>query len=319
MLTLVALLCGACHDDPEPETPKEPKSLLEGEWLEYTATPYTKGYSAVTFNGDGTFVQDMELVSNYDKVAYEKLKGEMFIEEGGFALQFLNHEGLQQTDEYEIKELTPTHLVTWLPAVSGSDEFVRIKATKNVSVGSSFILPDMVEGGSITGYLSTNPAVATVDSKGEIKAVKRGRAFIIAQAGDATVAARVEVTDPNNYMDDLTVWMEKKLTDFEKVYDKYSFNTVGDYGNPRSLYFIFDPQIKEILINSIGGTILEIEAHYQVWVDMDMIEKEFASKYTYGYTNSGVKWYSTRKNGTLLEIGISKERRATAIFVVDEN
>lgn len=318
MMTLAALLTTGCDHDPDPEPSKQPESLLHGEWLEYANTPSSKGYSAVTFNDDGTFVQDMELVLKNNKSSYEKLRGEMFEEEGKFTLQYNNHSGSRQVDEYEITKLTPTRLETWLPAISASDAFIRLKATENVTVGESLRIPVLNESGKTTDYLSTNPAVATVDSRGEIKAVKRGRAFIIAQAGDASVAARIEVTDPDNYIDDYTVWIDKKLSDFDKVYDTYYYTTKDNSGNPMRSYFVFDQQVRGILVTYLSGEVKVIETHFEGWVDMDKIDKFFASKYTYDYTNNLVKWYKTTRNGKQLAIGISKDVRAISVFATYE-
>ncbi|MDE7159776.1 MAG: hypothetical protein K2O24_02880 [Muribaculaceae bacterium] len=314
-LSIFTILLAGCHDDSEEnDIDPAPKSLLEGEWLEYADTPTSRGYSAVAFKGDATFLQDMEILSKNGKISYEHLSGDFFHDdEKSFTLQFLNDNGYRQTDVYEIMELTNTKLLTWMSSVSAGDEFHRIVATFQPMVGDAFRIQAFSEYGNVGSYLSTCPNVATVDADGNIKAIKRGRAFIIAQIGNEAVAARVEVTDPDNVIDDYTVWVNKKIPDFEKVYGTYCFQMVDSTGVPFTVYHVLDPMVHRLIVTHMQNKIYEIQAWFEDWVDMDIIERSLAEKYTYSHTENGKIYYTTRVGGHTLSIGLNKNLHGIAV------
>ncbi len=46
-------------------------------------------------------------------------------------------------------------------------------------------------------------------------------------------------------------------------------------------YFVFDQHVRGILVTYLSGKVKFIETHFEGWVNMDKIDKFFASKYTF--------------------------------------
>ncbi|HHX12311.1 MAG TPA: hypothetical protein GX731_05775 [Clostridiales bacterium] len=87
------------------------------------------------------------------------------------------------------KVSTTCELVVKKPDISlSSDEL-------SVSIGTTALLSAKVSSGNVPVWSSSNSDVATVDSQGKIKGIKKGRAYIYAKEDGTKVRCTVYVTD----------------------------------------------------------------------------------------------------------------------------
>lgn len=287
VVTAISLITFSSCSKDEGEKSDFSPALLEGEWFEDASegmnanaisTTYFDGYGKVSmWTGYSTPMQGIYLDS---EGSYE-IKGNTLTIKSISSIT-----GGNQTDVYEVKGLDYYTMTLYSASFATTSVNNRIIDTYNMNVGDNklFEVGDKEFVPNI--YVSTNDYVATVDNAGNIIAKKRGFCFVSATSSKGTAVIRINVSDPDNVVDDFMKFM---MGSIDEVTATYGTDFIEIDANPlvERCYTFIDNMMDNVRISYSGSVVYAATVQLHSWVDKDEIVESLSKKYIIeGITNN---------------------------------
>ena len=278
LMLIVSCLCiMSCQekmDDINSEA--EIRGTIVGEWLEDQSSGDTKLYVASKWNEDGTsegllvFVNKTESVYDFHEGYYTY--NNRVLTDNQYS------DGLSITNVYNLMYLDGYSMTTYHAESATMGTSHRIIDTYDMNVGDShlFVVGDM--DFIPTEYSSLDKSIATVDEDGMIHAIRRGSTFIKAMSSLGIAVIRVNVTDPENVIDDFSKFMGASIDDVKKVYG----SNYEDFNNGTLVerhYNIADELIQSAVFMYFARKVFYVNITLRETVDFEAILSSFRQKY----------------------------------------
>ena len=288
---------------------------LVGDWFQEASTDNSQILGTSKYNADGTYeawYANVDPETNY----YFTYSGKYTCDEKSITVNYVSpFTNNPLKVQHAIRSQTKYDLVTFDPVNSTVGEQHRIIATYNLSVGQSATFQNEDTEFKAASFTTTAKRIATVDARGNIKAVGRGMAFICAKSSIGTAVVRVIVTDPNNVIDDYLQFMGMPVE-----------NTIATYGNSyqklqlddgmEGLFFNVIDDMVETVVFAYGAdkkvNIIIVTPREEA--DLTLVSSSFDKKYETLLKQNSQFYYGTEKDGRGITILLNP---TTIIYVFD--
>ena len=201
LLSLGIVFMASCNDDENEKKGKFESSQFEGEWCMLSGTTATDLVLTAKSLSGAVYVN----VTTTPRVK-DELSGSWSYTPNSEMLQMniiYSISSLQKASYYKVINCTDHMLLLREQETGSEDIYYKVVASPTLELGQScdIDLPNFPNA----DYVSSNPAIATVDAQGRVTAVGQGLAFITVSTLQGSVVVKVNVVG-NVYklVDDLT-------------------------------------------------------------------------------------------------------------------
>lgn len=293
LFILLPTLLLSCSDDNNPGISNDSDDMIfgsiEGEWLDFSSGSELVVYCTTKYLRDGTIQLWWGMAMNGASI-YTTTDGNYHFENGNLSESYVDPlQGNNVTDEYKVRYLDNYTLVQELE--SDVTTLCRVVDTYNLEVGDRQLF-EAGEGFNAISYSSTASGIADINpDNGEIIAKRRGLAFVKAESTLGTVAIRVNVIDPQNYIDDFSKLLQAPLKEANRWFgDSYIEMPMSDSPLTLRAYNYVDPLIESIRIQYSMQKIQIIDITLRDY-NLDALIEDFDNKYLVLEQNSVVRRY----------------------------
>lgn len=189
--------------------------------------------------------------------------------------------GVPITEKYIIKSIGKYDFVLTYEELLATDNYHRIISTYNMKVGEAKDIQIDDAEFVPTSYSSDNLMVATVSNSGNVVALKRGKAYVSVKSAIGTAVIEIEVTDPDNYVDDTLPFLGEDINDIKKVYSEVVYTDSQEEDGTYLLNCrMLDKVMRDVGFYYKDGYVYQIINLIRN-ADINEVKKQFDKKYTY--------------------------------------
>lgn len=185
------------------------------------------------------------------------------------------------TNSYIVKSIGKYDFTMTYEELFATDNYHRIISTYNMNVGETKDI--QIDDAELipTSYSSDNLMVATVSSSGNVVALKRGKAFVSVKSAIGTAVIEIDVTDPDNYVDDTLPFLGEDINDIKKVYSEVVYTDSQEEDGTYLLNCrMLDKVMRDVGFYYKDGYVYQIINLIRN-ADINEVKKQFDKKYTY--------------------------------------
>ena len=303
----VALLLPSCSDDTEPTLTESDENIygsIIGEWLDDSMADNTNIRALLTtkYLYDGT-AQHWLTMADGSMSIYTFYDGTYRFDNHSLVDNYVSPIfGGNVTDESSVVYLDNYTLSVSNTNDGGVSSLCRVSDTYNLNVDETAQFNTPFDDFKASSYLSLNPGVVKIDpATGEITAVRRGMTFVKGISPTGDLAIRVNVTDPDNYIDDFVLWMNQSIKKAQGTFG----DVYGDIpGTPLSsrTFSLDDPLIETVQMDYFAQTIQVIYVQLRPVIDSEKLTESFNNKYVPVSDNKTLKTYLAVHDGQIYYI-----------------
>lgn len=276
-LLVLSICISGCTNDEKDDTPD---FSIVGEWFADNNTSIQMNLRTLSLTDSGDFSYWNSVVSRGLNNT-EKWEGSYTYNSGNLSIIYSElGSNARINSNWRVNNVGKYEMDVFDTSSSTTIKYHKIVTTFNMAVGESknFHISD-AEYSPVT-FKSSNEKVATVNSSGIIKAIKRGTSYIrsIAPIGEAVI--RIIVTDPNNVVDEYEKYIGLNYMNVVNDYGRISLEGQTERGYSILKYDVLDDIAKQVNFRYWGNNrINRIIVQFQDDVEISKIIKSFDSKY----------------------------------------
>ena len=286
---------------------------MVGTWLENQSGDGNYLLGIDTYRPDGTFSAWMALVTKTDNVLMS-YDGQYTVSGNVMTVNYVSPlTGLSTQEKYEVRSLDDYKLVRYYAANSSTAESHKVVDTFDMKVGDERTISLADANIQPTAFTSLTPGVATVDGSGKVTAKKRGLTFVTVQSPSGDVVVRVDVSDPDNVIDDIFAFMGEDISRVENV---YGTNYV-EAGSPlvERFYNVLDMQVEKLTFGYSSGVVLTASAKLRREADIQAIAESYVRKFGQKQNGSdAMDMYLPEKDGQKYLVTLDKSDYSVTII-----
>lgn len=297
----------SCSDDDDINNDYGYNESIVGEWFtDYGIEP--KGMKQVftyDFKADGSFTASaiqIIPVNNWPEI-YD---GNYTIAGKRLRLQY-EENGEKQSLTSEILTLNKYDFIVLNRSVMSEEVNHRIIETKYMKVGESDNILILNNDFIPESYSSNDELVATVSNTGVIKAIRQGTAYISIKSSIGTAVVRIDVIDPDTYVDNYLKFFADNLSSATKAYGDFfadekefeegvnvrNFPIIDNKVRIVSFYYDSSNIVNTIFVNLMDG------------VDYYEILKAYDKQYDFLYNIEDSYFFRAKKYGRKITIDVN--------------
>ena len=191
-------------------------------------------------------------------------------------------QGVKVTDTYTVRSIDGYSMTLYYAPTAVVENVYRVLQTRHMNVGDKITLKVRQNGETLTtaACSSNNPYVVAIDQQGNIQALRRGFAFLTLTTDRGTAAVHIEVTDPNNVIDDLASMLGQSVDVPTSIYGNLFFDNSPQPGINLRAYNLMDEMIEAVSFTwDETRTVYEITASLREDVDFAAIRRSYQQRY----------------------------------------
>lgn len=310
----------SCSDDDDINNDYGYNESIVGEWF----TDYgveTKGMKQVftyDFMADGSFTASNTQITPEDP-GFGYYDGNYTVTGKRLRLQYEeNGEKLSLTSE--ILTLSKYDFIVLNRSVMSEEVNHRIIETKYMKTGESdnILIPD--NDFIPESYISNDELVATVSNTGVIKAIRQGTAYISVKSSIGTAVVRIDVTDPDTYVDNYLKYFADNLSTATKAYgDIFADEKEIEEGVSVRNFFVIDDKVGIVsfyydssnMVNIIFVNLMDGVDHYEIL-------KAYEKQYDFLYNIEDSYYFRAKKYGRQVSIDVNVSYNYIYYKFIDE-
>lgn len=294
-------VCVSCSDDDDADNSGAVfKKNIVGEWYADNSSSNKIMRAVNTYYADGTYSYEI-LISSQEEAVINKQVGTAKYSINGDLLQEYGEFG----GKYKIVEQNEYKMDLLNEQLGVIETLYKIIDTKSVKKGDVWSYDFSSISARPVSFTTSDSRIATVDTNGEITAVRCGTAYITANMSYGAVVLRVNVVDENDVLGD--------YSDHINLSKKEIINRFGNkYFEPEKglslAYYMGDWDVKDICfyLNSFGK-VESIIVEYWPDVDIEAINMSFNRKYTFLTSDDGNDFYAGTNGKTKFLVAYDKK------------
>lgn len=311
VVLMVAGTFGACchYEDEEIglNKPEETYSIVSG-WLQDDSDPTLGKVSMAesVYKEDGTFWANIKFISSAEGLNLNVINEGTYTYKNGVLTESYTSSitGGNVKDEYKVVFLDKYTLKTdYMGSVSTLNKIVE---NHNLQVGDEIAFSYTDAEFSPSSFASNDNKIATVDANGNIKAVKRGTAYITAYSSVGKVVAKVVVEDPDNYVDD---FIDDINTTVDEIIEKYGPSYMAINNGDTYHYYFADNLVSGAYFNFGNNAVNSIIVEISQNADFSKIYEMFDNKYEINIEADTYKTYTYASGNLNISLGVDEENR----------
>lgn len=295
MASIVCLAISSCADDDNSGITNPIRGSIVGEWFNDQSKGSEKLFAVGHYYDDGAYDKCFVWI-NKDQNSYDYSNGTY-----SFINSIYTENINNASTSFDVQYMDGYSLIISNSDLGAFEKFNRIVDTYDMVVGEErlYVIEDI--DFIPTEYVSTDPSIATVDDAGIIHAVKQGMTFIKATSSLGTAVICINVTDPNNIIDDFASYIGASIDDIKNIYGTNYIDLYNGTAAERN-YNIYDKYVEHAVFMYFARTIFNISINLREYADWDAILSSYRSKYDKDENNDQV--FTTTIRGKKVKINV---------------
>ena len=293
----------SCQNDDEYESPDK----IIGEWFYDTSTDNQTQLGTIEFANDGKYKEvyvQVGLTTN-----------DIITKEGTFS--YHNSIEVVYTTKYDHRHILEKYIVKnndnntlelYNESTSYTRTLHRIIGTYTMQAGEVKSFIDSNNDANYYKYVSCDENVAKVDDDGTITAVKIGNTFIRKLSASGETVIRVNVDDPNGFIDIFEKYLHSPINQVIKDWGDNYVKEDGLYTYNTISYNVFDSNYRRLSFNYYSPRhVYIIEGQLQPDIDYDAFVASIDRKYDRHNDTDGYITYRIFKNDHYIDIELLRD------------